>query len=135
MIDRARQQSEPVLYLSIVLEELGYVRELQGRMTEALELHREAFGVAVEFESLRGMCWALEGIAGCHPDKTLAATLLGCAAATRATENYLMAATETADLDRASAAALAALGDDAYETARGRGAVLAPEEAFQLLRD
>jgi hypothetical protein len=81
------------------------------------------------------MCWALEGIAGCHPDKTLAATLLGCAAATRATENYLMAATETADLDRASAAALTALGDDAYEAARARGAVLAPEEAFQLLRD
>ncbi|TDW21270.1 BTAD domain-containing putative transcriptional regulator [Kribbella kalugense] len=135
MIDRARQQSEPVLYLSIVLEELGYVRELQGRLTEALELHREAFEVSVEFESLRGMCWALEGIAGCHPDKTLAATLLGCAAATRATENYLMAATETLDLDRASAAALASLGADAYEIARRRGASLAPEQAFQLLRD
>jgi predicted ATPase/DNA-binding SARP family transcriptional activator len=135
MIDAARQQSEPVLYLSIVLEELGYVRELQGRLTEALELHREAFRVAEEFESLRGMCWALEGIAACHPDKPLAATLLGCAAATRATENYLMAATETVDRDRAEAAALAALGVDAYEAARLRGAALAPGQALQLLRD
>src|SRR5262249_55951767 len=78
-------QGGPVLYLSIVLEELGFVRELQGRLDDALELHMESFRVAEQFDSLRGMCWALEGIAACHPDKTLAATLLGSAAATRAT--------------------------------------------------
>ncbi|MET9276035.1 BTAD domain-containing putative transcriptional regulator [Kribbella sp. NPDC003557] len=133
LIDAARRQSESVLYLSIVLAELGFVRELQGRLDEALELHLEAFRVSEEFDSLRGQCWALEGIAACHPDKTLAAMLLGSAAATRATENYLTAAAETADLERAVAAASEALGADAYQAAYEQGAGLSPAEAFGLL--
>jgi tetratricopeptide (TPR) repeat protein len=133
LIDAARRQSESVLYLSIVLAELGFVRELQGRLDEALELHLEAFRVSEEFDSLRGQCWALEGIAACHPDKTLAATLLGSSAATRATENYLTAAAETADLERAVAAASEALGADAYQAAYEQGAGLSPAEAFGLL--
>jgi tetratricopeptide (TPR) repeat protein len=133
LIDAARRQNESVLYLSIVLEELGFVRELQGDVVAALELHREAFRISADFESLRGMCWALEGIAACHPDKTLAATLLGAAAATRSTENYLIAATETQDLDRAAAAASAALGGAAYEAAYTTGTTLTPEQAFGLL--
>jgi predicted ATPase/DNA-binding SARP family transcriptional activator len=132
LIDAARLQKESVLYLSMVLEELGFVRELQGRPEDALALHKEAFQVSMDFDSLRGMCWALEGIAACHPDKTLAAVLLGSAAATRASENYLMAATETEDLDRAVAAA-AVLGEAAYEAAYARGAALSPAQAFELL--
>lgn len=132
LIDAARLQKESVLYLSIVLEELGFVRELQGRPEDALALHTEAFQVSVDFDSLRGMCWALEGIAACHPDKVLAAVLLGSAAATRASENYLMAATETEDLDRAVAAA-AVLGEAEYEAAYARGVTLSPPEAFELL--
>jgi tetratricopeptide (TPR) repeat protein len=130
LIDAARQQQEAVLYLSLVLDELGFVRELQGRLADALELHVEAFRVSEEFDSLRGMCWALEGIAGCHPDKTLAAVLLGCTAATRASENYLMAATETEDLDRAVAAAASAPD---YQAGYARGGELSPVEAFALL--
>jgi tetratricopeptide (TPR) repeat protein len=133
LIDAARQQSESVLYLSIVLAELGFVRELQGRLDEALELHVESFRVSEAFDSLRGMCWALEGIAACHPDKTLAATLLGSAAATRATEDYLMAASETEDLDRAVTAVSGALGSVAYQAAYARGTGLSPAEAFELL--
>ncbi|MEV6267511.1 BTAD domain-containing putative transcriptional regulator [Kribbella sp. NPDC051936] len=133
LIDAARRQSEAVLYLSIVLAELGFVRELQGRPEEALELHAEAFRVSEEFDSLRGQCWALEGIAACHPDKTLAATLLGSAAATRATENYLTAAAEAVDLERAVTAASEALGADGYQAAYERGAALEPVEAFALL--
>jgi tetratricopeptide (TPR) repeat protein len=132
LIDAARLQKESVLYLSIVLEELGFVRELQGRPDEALALHMEAFQVAVDFDSLRSMCWALEGIAACHPDKTLAALLLGSAAATRASENYLMAAAETVDVHRAVAGA-AVLGKTAYEAAYARGATLTPVQAFELL--
>ncbi|HZX03219.1 BTAD domain-containing putative transcriptional regulator [Kribbella sp.] len=130
LIDVARRQQDAVLYLSLVLDELGFVRELQGRLEDALALHTEAFQVSEEFDSLRGMCWALEGIAGCHPDKTLAAVLLGCTAATRASENYLMAATETEDLDRAVAAAASSPG---YQAAYARGAELSPAEAFALL--
>ncbi|MFF0341863.1 BTAD domain-containing putative transcriptional regulator [Kribbella sp. NPDC004875] len=133
LIAAAGRQKEAVLYLSIVLEELGFVRELQGRLDEALALHVEAFRVSEDFDSLRGMCWSLEGIAGCHPDKTLAATLLGSAAATRATKSYLMAATESGDLDRAVAAVESALGATAYQEAYSRGSALAPAEAFALL--
>ncbi|GAA2809538.1 BTAD domain-containing putative transcriptional regulator [Kribbella solani] len=132
MIDWSRKQDEPALYLSLVLVELGFARELQGRPAEALELHRESYRVSAEFESLRGMCWALEGMAASLPDKALAARLLGCAAATRATENYLMAASETFDVDRAEVAALAVLGADAYAAARADGAALSPDEAFDL---
>ncbi|GAA1555500.1 BTAD domain-containing putative transcriptional regulator [Kribbella hippodromi] len=132
MIDWSRKQDEPALYLSLVLVELGFARELQGRCAEALELHREAYQVSEEFESLRGMCWALEGLAASLPDKTLGARLLGCAAATRATENYLLAASETFDVERAEAAAVAALGADAYAAARAEGAALSPDEAFTL---
>lgn len=130
LINAARRQNEQVLYLSMVLEELGFVRELQGDAAAALELHKEAFRVSVEFDSLRSMCWALEGIAACHPDKTVAATLLGAAAATRATENYLIASTEAEDLTRAITAAQAAPD---YETAYATGTSLTPEEAFRLL--
>ncbi|MEV5963730.1 BTAD domain-containing putative transcriptional regulator [Kribbella sp. NPDC051952] len=130
LIEAARRQSEPVLYLSMVLEELGFVRELQGDAAGALALHKEAFGISVEFDSLRGMCWALEGIAACHPDKTLAATLLGAAAATRATENYLIASTESEDLTRAVTAARVAPD---YDSAFATGSTLSPEEAFRLL--
>jgi len=133
LIDAARRQSEQVLYLSIVLEELGFVRELQGDVAAALELHMEAFRVSEEFGSLRSMCWALEGIAACHPDKTLAATLLGAAAATRASENYLIAATESEDLTRAVSATESALGGDAYQAAHTTGATLTPQQAFELL--
>jgi predicted ATPase/DNA-binding SARP family transcriptional activator len=133
LIDTARRQQDAVLYLSMVLDELGYVRELQGRPEEALDLHVEAFQVSADFDSMRGMCWALEGIAACHPDKTLAATLLGTAAATRATEEYLLATTEAADLDRAIASARSALDLDEYESAYARGNSLSPAEALALL--
>ncbi|HET6741053.1 MAG TPA: AfsR/SARP family transcriptional regulator, partial [Kribbella sp.] len=133
LIDAARRQKEAVLYLSLVLDELGVVKELQGRPADGLELHLEAFRVSEEFESLRGMCWALEGVAACHPDKTLAAVLQGCVAATRATENYLIAASETEDLDRAVAAATAALGEAGYQAAHARGAELSPAEVYELL--
>ncbi|MEU8227877.1 BTAD domain-containing putative transcriptional regulator [Kribbella sp. NPDC048915] len=134
LIAEARRQPDSVLYLSIVLSEFGFVRELQGRYDEALELQVEAFQVSEQFDSLRGMCWSLEGIAACHPDKSLAATLLGSAAATRATENYLMAAAETDDLARAVAAAESALGAEAYRKAYERGRGLTPPEAFGLVR-
>ncbi|WP_329479216.1 tetratricopeptide repeat protein [Kribbella sp. NBC_01484] len=133
LIDAARRQGEPVLYLSIVLEELGFVRELQGDVVAALELHREAFRISEEFGSLRSMCWALEGIAACHPDKTLAATLLGTAAATRASENYLIAATESDDLTRATTAVESAVGEEVYRAAYATGSTLTPQQAFGLV--
>jgi predicted ATPase/DNA-binding SARP family transcriptional activator len=132
LVEAARRQQDPVLYLSMVLTEFAYVLELRGQPDAALELHLEAFRISEEYESLRGMCWSLEGIAACLPDKTVAAKLLGAAHATRSAEGYLVTPAESGDTDRAVAAARAALGD-AFELAWDAGAALSPEQAFRLL--
>jgi tetratricopeptide (TPR) repeat protein len=134
MVDAARKQDEPVLYLSIVLQELGYTVELQGDLVRARELHAEAYQLAREFESRRGMCWALEGLAGAVEDKAVAARLLGVAAAVRAAEGYVLSAGEQADVDRAADAARAVLGGDAFEAQYEAGSRLELDEAFSEVR-
>lgn len=133
LVDEARRQQDPVLYLSMVLTELAYVVELRGDPESALELHLEAFRISEEYESLRGMCWSLEGIAACLPDKTVAAKLLGAADATRAAEGYLVTSAESGDIRRAVAVARDALGDADYQTAWDAGSALSLEQAFRLL--
>jgi predicted ATPase/DNA-binding SARP family transcriptional activator len=134
LLDAARRQRDPVLYLSIVLTELAYVLELRGEPDAALELHLEAFHISEEYESVRGMCWSLEGIAACLADKTVAAQLLGATAATRTAEGYLVTQAESGDRTRAAEAARAVLGDADYELTWETGTTLSPEQAFQLLR-
>jgi len=133
LVDEAGRHKDPVLYLSMVLTELAYVVELRGEPEAALELHLEAFRISEEYESLRGMCWSLEGIAACLPDKTVAAQLLGAADATRSAEGYLVTPAESGDNNRAASAARSVLGDAAYEAAWGAGTGLSPERAFRLL--
>lgn len=130
MIDAARKQDEPVLYLSIVLQELGYTVELQGDLVRARELHAEAYRISREFESRRGMCWALEGLAGSVEDKVVAARLLGVAAAVRGAEGHVVSTAEQADIDRAADAARAVLGGDAFEAQYEAGGRLELDEAF-----
>jgi tetratricopeptide (TPR) repeat protein len=75
LIDHARRQDEPVLYLSIVLEELGLTLELQGDLAGARELHAEAYEISREYGSRRGMyrgqgggcaaAWCCSGVARC----------------------------------------------------------------------
>jgi hypothetical protein len=130
MLDAVRKQDEPVLYLSVLLVELGYALELRGSMTRARELHAEAFRVSREYESRRGMCWGLEGLAACVDDKAVAARLLGVAAAVRAAEGYVGTAAEQADVDRAASAARAVLGADAFDTQYRAGSQLELDEAF-----
>ena len=130
MVDDARRQDEPVLYLSIVLEELGYTLELQGDPVGALALHAEAFEISREYGSRRGMCWALEGLAACVGDKVVAARLLGTVATVRAADGYLFTAAEDTDIERATAAARSALGDAAFSTEYEVGCGLTLEEAF-----
>ncbi|MFK4089359.1 BTAD domain-containing putative transcriptional regulator [Kribbella sp. NPDC020789] len=133
LVAAARAQSEPALYLSMVLQELGFVLELRGDAVAALELHRESFEAAEGYGSLRGMCWALDGIAAALPDKHVAAQLLGAASTVRAAEQHLAASTELEDLTRAVGAARSALGDDEYAAAFDRGTALTLREAFDLL--
>jgi predicted ATPase len=130
MVDAVRKQDEPVLYLSILLDELGYTLELQDDLVRARELHVEAYQISREHESHRGMCWALEGLAACVDDKVVAARLLGVAAAVRAAEGYGIAAAEQTDIDRAAAAARAVLGGEAFDAQYRAGGRLELEEAF-----
>jgi len=51
LVDAARRQDEPVLYLSLVLEELGFTLELRGELDAARALHTEAFRIAHDVSS------------------------------------------------------------------------------------
>ncbi|WBQ07835.1 BTAD domain-containing putative transcriptional regulator [Kribbella sp. CA-293567] len=130
MVDAARKQDEPVLYLSIVLQELGYTLELQGELERARASHAEAYRISRDHESRRGMCWALEGLAACVYDKAVAARLLGVAAAVRAAEGYGVAAAEQGDIERATRAARDVLGGDGFAAQYEVGRRLELEEAF-----
>jgi hypothetical protein len=130
MLDAVRKQDEPVLYLSILLVELGYAVEQRGSLVRARELHAEAFRISREYESRRGMCWSLEGLAACADDKAVGARLLGVAAAVRAAEGYVGTAAEQADIDRAAGAARAVLGADGFDMQYRAGSQMGLEEAF-----
>jgi predicted ATPase/DNA-binding SARP family transcriptional activator len=129
-IDTARKQDEPVLYLSIVLDELGYALELQGDLASARPLHAEAYRISREYESRRGMCWSLEGLAASVDDKAVAARMLGIAAAVRAAEGYGVSAAEQVDIDRAACAARDVLGGDAFAAQYEVGSRMELDEAF-----
>lgn len=132
LVNAARRQNEPVLYLSMVLGELGYAVELLGDCQAALELHAEAFRISEEHDSSRGMCWAIEGLAACVSDKTVAAQLLGAAATARGTDGYSVTAADSEDVDRAASVARTALGDSAFDAAYARGTGLSLGEAFTV---
>jgi predicted ATPase/DNA-binding SARP family transcriptional activator len=126
MVDAAREQDEQVLYLSVVLEELGFTLELRGQYEAARALHAEAFQIARDYDSRRDMCWALEGLAATYIDQPeLAARLLGAAAAARQAERHLVTPAEATDIERV-AARIGTLDV---------GAALSLEEAFALVSE
>jgi tetratricopeptide (TPR) repeat protein len=130
LIDAARRQDQPVLYLSIVLEELGYTYELRGSYAKARALHAEAFRISQDYGSVRGMCWALEGLAAALvDDPELAACLLGAAATVRVSEGYVVTAAEGADIERVAART------KGYEASYERGRNLSLQEAFALVSE
>jgi tetratricopeptide (TPR) repeat protein len=134
LIDAARRQDEQVLYLSMVLEELGFTLELRGDFKGSRALHEEAFLISREYESRRGMVWALEGIAGALVDAPgIAARLLGVAATVREAEAMLVTPAETGDIVRITAATHASLGDEVFEAEFARGTTLTLKEAFALV--
>ncbi|TDO35246.1 putative ATPase [Kribbella sp. VKM Ac-2527] len=132
LIDAARRQDEPVLYLSMVLVELGFTLELRGELLEARQLHAEAFRLSRDYESRRSMCWALEGLAAtlAVDEPAIAARLLGTAARFRTADGFEPSDGEATDADRAAAAARVRLGA-AYDTEYE--AELTMEEAYALV--
>ncbi|HET6299618.1 MAG TPA: BTAD domain-containing putative transcriptional regulator [Kribbella sp.] len=131
LVDAARRQDEPVLYLSIVLDELGFTLELRGELDTARALHTEAFRISQDYESSRGMCWALEGLAATLPhEPAVAARMLGAAGSTRVADGYVVTAAEAIDIERVASSARTALGEN-YDTHYNSG--LSMQQAFALL--
>ncbi|MER7619994.1 BTAD domain-containing putative transcriptional regulator [Streptomyces sp. NPDC126503] len=113
----------------LILAELGFSALARGDLAEALALQTEGYATALASGDPRAVALALEGLASVlvpvgRPRG--AALLLGAAEALRAATGAPLAPAERADVDRAEAAARAALGEPAFTTASARGAALPP---------
>ncbi|KAB8196390.1 AAA family ATPase [Nonomuraea phyllanthi] len=128
MLDRYRHVAfaqGPAFFLA----ELGFVAEQRGDGETALSRHLDGLSYAETTGDPRALALALEGLAGAqtllgHHDH--AAGLLGAADAARRSAGAPMPAAERGDVDRITARAQAALGEDAFAAEFDRGARLTP---------
>jgi predicted ATPase/DNA-binding SARP family transcriptional activator len=134
-IPQATRQG-PALHLSLVLVELGFIAEQHGDAAAALALHLNAFALADKLDAPRDKTVALEGLAGALTlagRHGYAAQLLGAAATARNSMALPLAPAERGDIDRATARARQALGDDGFGAAFERGGKLTPNEARSVV--
>ncbi|MFB4316630.1 BTAD domain-containing putative transcriptional regulator [Actinomadura sp. 21ATH] len=103
--------------LPLVLAELGFAAEQRGDRDAARALHREGLDAARRIGDPRAVALAYEGLAGAEDDAVRAARLLGAAARLRASVGAPLPAAERGDVDRITAAARRALGEDAFAAA------------------
>ncbi|MEJ2857695.1 MULTISPECIES: BTAD domain-containing putative transcriptional regulator [unclassified Saccharothrix] len=122
------QRLESDLAVALIFAELGFVAELRGDAEAACALHREGLATARKSGDPRAVALAFEGLAGAHAlcgDHERAARLLGAGAALRERAGAPLPAGERGDVDRITAAILAAVGaeafTDAFERGRARG--------------
>jgi predicted ATPase/DNA-binding SARP family transcriptional activator len=119
------------LATTLIHAELGFVAELRGDVETAVERQLHGYAVARRTGDPRALALALEGLAGAI---ALAgayrhgARLLGAAAAAREGVGAPLPAAERGDVDRASAAACGALGEDTFSAEYARGAAADPDE-------
>ncbi|MFI6501205.1 BTAD domain-containing putative transcriptional regulator [Nonomuraea typhae] len=112
--------ADPLLFMPTVLMELGHVRQAQGAEEAARSLFEEALGVARKIgdpRTLAGTFEALATVAG--PEE--AAGMLGAAAAARAAHATPASPGELDDVERATARARRALGEEAFAAAYAGG--------------
>ncbi|WP_433124518.1 BTAD domain-containing putative transcriptional regulator [Micromonospora sp. CA-240977] len=136
LLDAAgRQQDGPgqPLYLTGVLGELGYVAELRGDRGAALDWHLRAAEVAVQLGADQAPWQVLVGVAAAGDRPQDAARLLGAAAASREATGLPLAPADRPDVERATARAVAALGDEDFATAYEQGRRLSPEEIRRVV--
>ncbi|HEY3506897.1 MAG TPA: BTAD domain-containing putative transcriptional regulator [Actinocatenispora sp.] len=108
---------------ALILAELGFVAEQRGDPDTARARHTEGLTYARITGDPRAVALAYEGLAGAAvgTDPARAACLLGTAAAGRESVGAPLPPAERGDVDRTTAAALAALGPDAFAAAYERG--------------
>ncbi|MET7392430.1 BTAD domain-containing putative transcriptional regulator [Dactylosporangium sp. NPDC005572] len=133
LVDAGRREPRPALYLPMVLVELGYARSALGDAAAALRLHTEAFDLAVLNGWSRDAAGALEGIASAAPDPSVAARLLGAAAAARESLDAPASPAERDTIAEVSARLSAALGAARLAELIAAGRRLSPGEARALL--
>ncbi|NYH41518.1 putative ATPase/DNA-binding SARP family transcriptional activator [Micromonospora jinlongensis] len=129
LADLGRSESQPALYLPMVLVELGYAVEQGGDPDAALALHIEAFEVAAAMATMRDAVGPLEGMAAAVRSPEVAARLLGAAAAARLATQSPAAPAERDDVDRVSDRLRAELGPQRFDALLAEGAKLSPSEA------
>ncbi|MGW0186487.1 BTAD domain-containing putative transcriptional regulator [Streptomyces sp. NPDC003362] len=117
---------------ALIMAELGFVAELRGDARGALAHQDAGYETALTTGDPRAVALALEGLAAAHAladDAEAAALLLGSAAAARAATGAPLPPAERLDVDRATAAATAALGAARFADTFAKGETLPPEAA------
>jgi predicted ATPase/DNA-binding SARP family transcriptional activator len=121
-------------YLPMVLAELGLLAGQRGDPAAALAWHREGFDICRDPRSVRGMAWALVGMAAAlvlDGRPGLAAQLLGAADAELQKSGQSLSASDRDELDRITTAVRTAEPD--FASLFARGGELTPEQARSLL--
>jgi predicted ATPase/DNA-binding SARP family transcriptional activator len=136
LVEMARREEQPALYLPMVLVELGYAAEQAGDLQTALARHVEAFDVAQTtvpdtMVAPRDAISALEGVASAVADPRTAAELLGAAAAARADTGIAATHAERNEQERITARLVAALGEGAFAAAHRAGGGWSLTEAMR----
>ncbi len=130
LADLGRGESQPALYLPMILVELGYAVEQGGDPDAALALHVEAFEAAAgDGAPCATRSAPLEGMAAAVRSPEVAARLLGAAAAARLATQSPAAPAERDDTDRVTERLRAALGPERFDALLAEGAKLSPSEA------
>ncbi|MEV0723732.1 BTAD domain-containing putative transcriptional regulator [Micromonospora purpureochromogenes] len=132
--EQGRRETQPALYLPMVLVELGYAAGQNGDPAAGLALHVEAFDAAQAMESPRDAVNALEGMASAVPSPEVAARLLGAAAAAREAAGAPAAPAERDETDRVTVRLVAALGRERVDALVAEGGKLGPSEARAQLK-
>ncbi|MFI7697787.1 BTAD domain-containing putative transcriptional regulator [Nonomuraea sp. NPDC049480] len=124
---------EPAMFLPDVLTELGRLAEVRGDPAEALALQREALVASQRMGDPRSAAYVVEGAASASGPTEKAARLLGLAAAARDHHQTPLGPWERAEVERMTALARDALGEEAFAAAYADGAALKLDDALNLL--
>jgi predicted ATPase/DNA-binding SARP family transcriptional activator len=124
---------EPGVAVTLSLVELGFVAEQRGDAAAAQRLHLDGFAASRKLGDPRAMALALEGLAGARAlarHHSQAARLLGAADAARRSAGAPLPPAEHGDIDRITATARTALGEEAFASEFTVGAKLDPNDAL-----
>ncbi|WP_242422052.1 BTAD domain-containing putative transcriptional regulator [Nocardiopsis sp. TSRI0078] len=120
---------------TLLLAELGFVAELEGRVDDSLRLHAEGYEAACRVGDPRALALSLEGLAAATAAASrhaVAARLLGAAHATRVSVGAPLPEAESGDVRRVERLLRDGLGDGGFESGFALGRRMSPEEAFAL---